>query len=123
MILVTLFIFIFASNDATKVLYHGVICKNPISHTSIVNDYQEVPIVILHGLLGNARNFQSWAKLLHQQLEGKRDIVCMDLRNHGSTGSAYGGLPMNYDLMANDVLHTIKWLGFDQVHIIGHSMG
>lgn len=37
-------------------------------------------IVILHGLLGSSKNFQSWSKLLSLKLDGEYDIVCMDLR-------------------------------------------
>ena len=41
------------------------------------------PVVFLHGLLGSKRNFASLAKSLGTQLDTKRRIVGVDLRNHG----------------------------------------
>lgn len=81
-----------------------------------------IPIIILHGLLGSARNFQSWSRLLHQKLEQKHDIICMDLRNHGRTFD-HGPLPMDYSSMAMDVIHTLDYLNINSCHLIGHSMG
>eukprot|EP01040_Poterioochromonas_malhamensis_P022744 gene22744-27728_t len=42
-----------------------------------------VPIVILHGLLGSSKNFQSWAKLLQAKLSHPTQMILLDLRNHG----------------------------------------
>ena len=53
----------------------------------------KTPIVLIHGLLGSSRNFQSWVKLIQQkEIEllasdqskdsniNSRDIICVDLR-------------------------------------------
>jgi pimeloyl-ACP methyl ester carboxylesterase len=52
-----------------------------------------------------------------------RDIICMDLRNHGRTGSHYGSLKMDFEIMARDVIHTLNSLGLSEVHLVGHSLG
>jgi len=84
------------------------------------NNPSTAPIVILHGLLGSGRNFNSWAKLLHSKLNERYDIMVMDLRNHGQS---VRDVEMDYELMANDVLFSLESLGISKAHIIGHSMG
>lgn len=44
----------------------------------------------------------------------------MDLRNHGSS---VRDVEMDYELMAEDVLHSLQSIGIEKAHIIGHSMG
>ena len=81
------------------------------------------PLVILHGLLGAARNFQSLARLYQQQETPPRAVVCIDLRNHGRTAAGLGAQPMDYTTMAADVRHTLMRLGVRRAHVLGHSMG
>jgi alpha/beta hydrolase fold len=45
----------------------------------------EPPVLFLHGLLGSKRNFASLGASLASQLDSKRRILAMDLRNHGTT--------------------------------------
>lgn len=47
----------------------------------------EPPVLFLHGLLGSKRNFASLGTSLASQLDNKRRIFAMDLRNHGTTHS------------------------------------
>jgi hypothetical protein len=42
------------------------------------------PVLLLHGLLGNKRNFATIATSLSRQLDRKRRLVGLDLRNHGT---------------------------------------
>jgi esterase len=60
------------------------------------------PVLILHGLLGSARNWTSIAK----ELAGTHRVFALDLRNHGR--SPWAGT-MSFDEMA--------------VTLIGHSLG
>ena len=97
-------------------LYHSVImASQPSSSPSST-------IVLMHGLLGNAKNFQTLVKLLHKELRGEIDIVVLDLRSHGRT-KVLGDLELDYEGMGKDVLHTCKQLNLEKVHLIGHSMG
>ncbi len=53
---------------------------------TIENDErQETPVLFLHGLLGSKRNFATCANMLAVQLDKKRRIIGVDLRNHGNT--------------------------------------
>lgn len=74
------------------------------------------PLVILHGLLGAARNWMAIAKRLGQDFE----THALDLRNHGRSPWADG---MSYRTMAADVVRYIDDNGLDAPTVIGHSMG
>jgi esterase len=74
------------------------------------------PVVILHGLLGSARNWTSIAK----ELAASHRVVALDLRNHGRSPWAE---TMSFDEMAGDVAAFIERQGFGPVRLIGHSLG
>ena len=44
------------------------------------NRFGRNPVVILHGLLGQKRNFRSWAAALAEALKHKRRVLTLDLR-------------------------------------------
>jgi esterase len=96
----------------------------PLCHSTIrkTSSIKSIPVVILHGLLGSSRNFQSWSKLLYNNLEKQHDVVVMDLRNHGRT-FLNGECHMDYSTMALDVIYTLRRLNIGECHLIGHSMG
>ena len=75
------------------------------------------PIIILHGLLGMLDNWQSFGKMLSKS----HSIFLVDLRNHGSSPHA---AQMSYPAMSEDLVAFMDrhWL-YDDVSIIGHSMG
>jgi pimeloyl-ACP methyl ester carboxylesterase len=74
------------------------------------------PVVILHGLLGSARNWTSIAK----DLAGTHRAFALDLRNHGRSPWA---ATMSFDEMAGDVAAFIESHHLDAVALIGHSLG
>jgi esterase len=74
------------------------------------------PVVILHGLLGAARNWTSVGK----ELAGTHRVFALDLRNHGR--SPWAGT-MSFDDMAGDVAAFIESRGLGAVTLIGHSLG
>jgi predicted alpha/beta-fold hydrolase len=88
------------------------------------------PVIFLHGLLGNKRNFSSIARSLYGRLKHPRRILGLDLRNHGdncassssSTTSAHRH-DMSYTSMAMDVLHFMDANDMPTVELIGHSVG
>ncbi|MSR71892.1 MAG: alpha/beta hydrolase [Opitutia bacterium] len=75
------------------------------------------PIVILHGLLGSSRNWQSAGVAL--AASGHR-VIGLDLRNHGI--SPWDD-DCSYTAMAEDVYTFLQSEKLDSVHLVGHSMG
>jgi len=75
------------------------------------------PMLILHGLLGSVRNWQSAGVELAAQ--GYR-VLAADLRNHGQSPWSED---CSYEAMAADVIALIERLQCGPVHLVGHSMG
>ncbi len=73
------------------------------------------PLLILHGLLGQARNWASQMKLFARD----HRVLAVDLRNHGRSPWADG---MTYEAMADDIALLAERVG-PPVRIVGHSMG
>ena len=73
------------------------------------------PLLILHGLLGQARNWATQAKMFGRHFR----TLAVDLRNHGASPWAEG---MTYEEMAEDVAALAEQVG-PPVQIVGHSMG
>ncbi|KAJ5386262.1 hypothetical protein N7509_008803 [Penicillium cosmopolitanum] len=76
------------------------------------------PILFLHGLFGSKQNNRSISKALARDL--KRQIFCLDLRNHGQS---FHAPEHNYSAMADDVQEFIQQQKMDKCVLIGHSMG
>lgn len=73
------------------------------------------PLVILHGLLGSARNWAGTARAL----AGSRRVVALDMPNHGASPWSEA---MDYPFMARAVAGVIGDLGRPAA-VMGHSMG
>lgn len=70
----------------------------PLHFLKIKSLHQKFPpLVILHGLLGNHRNFYT---LSNKVFKEKRDIYLVDLRNHGQ--SPWDN-EITYEAMQNDL--------------------
>jgi pimeloyl-ACP methyl ester carboxylesterase len=74
------------------------------------------PLVILHGLLGSSRNWQTAGR----DLASRYHVYALDLRNHG--GSPHSA-EMTYAAMLADVLEWFDAHGLGKAAIVGHSMG
>lgn len=103
-------------NSSGLKLHHSVLLASATPHKS------NHDIVLLHGLLGSARNFNSFARLLHQKLEYRHNIIIIDLPSHGRSASAPRP-KLEYTSLAEDVVETLDYLNTPRVHVIGHSMG
>ena len=73
-------------------------------------------VIVLHGLLGSARNWTTVSKRLAED----HRVFALDLRNHGAAPWADG---MTYDEMAEDVRAFIERRELEPVTVMGHSMG
>ncbi len=90
--------------------------SNEASEPSAHSTQDEATVLILHGLFGSKRNWQSIAKHLAKQYT----VYTLDLRNHGESEHAD---TMSYESMAADVFQFISDNNLQQLAIVGHSMG
>lgn len=74
-----------------------------------------VPILLMHGLFGDMNNLGMIARGLEEYT-----TIQIDARNHGES---FHSEIMNYDVMAEDIVHLLDHLGIEKVILIGHSMG
>lgn len=79
----------------------------------------KAPLVLLHGLLGSGRNWQTAGAGL-AEVAGGRNVWALDLRNHGK--SPWHAV-MTYEAMVADVLAWLDARGLGAVDLMGHSMG
>ena len=88
----------------------------PLKHRFLGGDPGQPAIVLLHGMLGSSRNWQTAGRKLAESLQ----VYVPDLRNHGESPHSE---TMDYPAMAVDVLAWMDREGLGKVHILGHSMG
>lgn len=74
------------------------------------------PLIILHGLFGSGRNWQSLARALAANYR----VITPDLRNHGQSPHADS---MPYQAMAADIIALARQLRLKDTLLLGHSMG
>ncbi|MCF6271999.1 MAG: alpha/beta fold hydrolase [Rhodobacteraceae bacterium] len=75
----------------------------------------DVPLLIVHGLFGSARNW----RVLQKRLAKKRRVVVVDLRNHGASPRHENN---SYEALAADLAEVIRAEG-GLADVLGHSMG
>lgn len=74
------------------------------------------PLVLLHGLLGSSRNWQT----VGADLAAQYHVSALDLPNHGRSPQ---GETMTYAAMMADVIAWLDKQGLVRVTLVGHSMG
>ena len=74
------------------------------------------PLVILHGLLGSSRNWQTAGADLAQKFH----VCALDLRNHGRSPQVD---EMTYGAMMDDVIAWLDARAIAKVTLLGHSLG
>lgn len=74
------------------------------------------PLVVLHGLFGSGKNWQSHTR----QFASHFEVFNLDLRNHGQS---FHSDEMNYPAMAEDVAGLLQRLDLVNCNLLGHSMG
>jgi pimeloyl-ACP methyl ester carboxylesterase len=107
--------------DAT--IYYESYDAKPVSKYQSTNDNvpsrdnKKLPILLLHGGLVA---MQAWYSQL-PALTKDHPVISVDLRGHGS--STLGSVPLNYRLMANDVVQVLAQLHIVRANIVGWSDG
>jgi len=74
------------------------------------------PLIVLHGLLGSSRNWQSTGA----DLAARYHVFALDLRNHGRSPHSD---EMTFEAMAADVLAWMDAHRFARAALMGHSLG
>ncbi len=74
------------------------------------------PLLVLHGLLGSARNWQTTGRDLAIQ----HHVFALDARNHGKSPHA---VEITYELMVADIIEWMDARRMAQTVVIGHSLG
>lgn len=74
------------------------------------------PLILLHGLLGSSRNWQTAGA----DLARRYHVFALDLRNHGRSPHDN---EMSYETMVEDVLAWMDAQGIARATLMGHSMG
>lgn len=80
---------------------------------------QHPPVIALHGWLDNAASFDLVAPLLADHLY----IIALDFPGHGLSSHLPDGCYYHFIDGIFYILNVIEALGFQQVHLLGHSMG
>jgi len=93
----------------------------PMDEDTSIEEQHE-PVILLHGLLGQKRNFSTFGDSLATLLQKKRRIIALDLRNHGDNYHDWR-MEMTHNHMARDVLALMDNLNISTAVVIGHSMG
>jgi pimeloyl-ACP methyl ester carboxylesterase len=75
------------------------------------------PLVLLHGGFGD---IPSWGPTL-TALAQSREVIAFELEGHGRTADL--DRPLSWEQMTDDVAAAVKKLGFDQVDVMGYSLG
>lgn len=74
------------------------------------------PILLIHGLLGDAKNLGALAR----ELQKTHKAISVDLRNHGRS---FHDDAISHELMAQDVIAVLDHLAIPHCDVIGHSLG
>lgn len=74
------------------------------------------PLILLHGMLGSSRNWQTTGR----ELAAHHHVFAIDARNHGRSPHAP---EHSYALMVEDLLRWLDARGLARAAIAGHSMG
>lgn len=85
-------------------------------HHSDLGGAGHSPLLVLHGLLGSSRNWQTAGR----DLAARYHVLAPDARNHGRSPH---DPDMSYAAMAADVIALMDAQGIASATLIGHSMG
>ncbi|KTD47407.1 lipase A [Legionella quinlivanii] len=77
------------------------------------------PLLCLHGWLDNANSFEPLAPFLSEKFY----VIAVDLPGHGLSSHLPDGYHYHFSDGIFTVYQIIKQLGYEKIHLLGHSMG
>lgn len=77
----------------------------------------ERPLILVHGLSGNAHTWDSFAPRWSRDFH----VIALDQRGHGDSDHTLEGY--HVQSFASDIYELAKSLGFDRFDFLGHSLG
>ncbi len=101
-------------------LSHGMQTRAPLSHVLVGETTATCTALVVHGILGSARNWLSFIRRHEARTPGWR-YVLVDLRNHGDSHDV--SAPHTLTACADDLHHLSVHLGLSFDAVIGHSFG
>ncbi|HEU4829357.1 MAG TPA: alpha/beta hydrolase [Gemmatimonadales bacterium] len=99
-----------------KAARSGHIEANGVSYYYEIHGKGE-PLLLLHGGLGSIDMFDP----VLPALAGGRELIAVDLHGHGRT--SLGDRPISLIDMGDDMAVILRRLGYDQVDVLGYSLG
>ncbi|XP_030034985.1 uncharacterized protein LOC115450950 [Manduca sexta] len=114
-------IFLLIKHTRYKPLINNVITRSAVDLAHKVHGGSvtgNVPVIVLHGLLGSKKNWESMCKKILATT--KKTVVAVDARNHGE--SPHNSSHTYHDL-ASDVSQLMNKLSIAKAIVVGHSMG
>lgn len=80
--------------------------------------FYQTPIIVLHGLLGSKKNWESMSKRINDSTS--MSVIAVDARNHGESPHE---ATHSYKDLASDVHELLAKLSIKEALVLGHSMG
>jgi pimeloyl-ACP methyl ester carboxylesterase len=105
-----------ATKTSLKPQKSGLLPVNGLNYYYAVYGQGE-PLLLLHGGLGSIDMF---APIL-PALAARRTVIGVDLQGHGRT--ALGDRPFSPEAVGDDMAEIARALGYDQVDVMGYSLG
>lgn len=94
----------------------GYVSANGIDYYYEIHGEGE-PLLLIHGGLGSIDMFEP----ILSSLTENRQVIGVDLHGHGRT--ELGDRPISYVDMGDDMATLLKELGYNQIDVMGYSMG
>lgn len=86
--------------------------------TVTAEEKEEIPILILHGMLGSKTNWNTMGRQI--AVRTSRKVVTLDARNHGDSPHTK---EFSYDLMVKDLKLFMDEMNIKEASLLGHSIG
>lgn len=79
----------------------------------------DVPLFLVHGFTGGTSDFDDVAPALVE----KRRVIRYDHRGHNQSQNTGDPTSYTFDALVADLTAIVKAMGFEQIDLLGHSMG